>query len=354
MMTLFRQSTPLIKPTLLLWMGSNPALAEDTAPAPGEVYVSANVEGVEIFLDGEPSGQVTPAVFTDISPGSHSVSISSECDMASATFEVRSHLIERIELVMETGTTDLTVVSIPAGATVSMNGDVIGNTPLQQAGVACGEHEVVLTLDGHQTHTQQITAIPFEDQMISVAMEIESAGTLVVSPTPLTASVYLDEALAGEGPITLEQVAAGPHTLEVTADGYQSSYQQIQVLPDAITRLDIALEAAVSEEATTPSSGRGRVVVAGIMGGAGLGLAGDAAWNYMNARQAYNDYLNISDKDKRAADRLYNDEITPRKKRAAAEALGAAVLIGGGVILWKTSDVAVSATSNGINATLLW
>ena len=70
--------------------------------------------------------------------------------------------------------------------------------------------------------------------------------------------------------------------------------------------------------------------------GAGLGLAGVAAYNLTQAREAYRDYLDEPDDDIAAA--MLADDVRPRQMAGMAEAGLAVAALGTGVVLWVSTD----------------
>ncbi|MCA9609751.1 MAG: PEGA domain-containing protein [Myxococcales bacterium] len=72
--------------------------------------------------------------------------------------------------------------STPPGATIEVDGRVVGQTPLRHL-VAAGEHRVRLLLDGHETHEETLVITPSEERPLEVALVPAQA---VAPPTPVT------------------------------------------------------------------------------------------------------------------------------------------------------------------------
>jgi hypothetical protein len=91
-----------------------------------------------------------------------------------------------------------------------------------------------------------------------------------------------------------------------------------------------------ASEPTPAGPAPSRLVLNGAVLGAGLGLAGAAAYNLTQANAAYRDYL--AEPDATAATAILDDEVRPRQLAGIAEAGVAVAALGGGAILWATTE----------------
>lgn len=77
------------------------------------------------------------------------------------------------------GTTGgLRIVSEPSGATVLLDGQYAGTTPLTVAEAPAGQHNVTFRLDGHATHTRTITVAAGRTRTISRTLRPAATATL--------------------------------------------------------------------------------------------------------------------------------------------------------------------------------
>ena len=63
------------------------------------------------------------------------------------------------------------------------------------------------------------------------------AGTIVISSTPAGASVYLDSALVGTSPVSLNSVPPGTHLVEIKSPGYLTVSMNVVVSSDKPTQI---------------------------------------------------------------------------------------------------------------------
>ena len=152
----------------------------------------------------------------------------------------------------------------PIGATVLVDGDSVGTTPLWLESIAAGEHRVqILGPDGGQLDTTLSMAsgamVELDTQSLpNVAADVEApaagaveiaeepaaqtppltasaraatTGSLRVTSSPAGAVVLLDGRRMGTTPLELHGVQPGGRTVSVARGGYETTVQQIDVRP---------------------------------------------------------------------------------------------------------------------------
>ena len=191
-----RPSRCLFACTLLLGiLAPRPAQAQEAQG--GDLYVQSEPPGAAILLDGVETDQVTPVVLRELEPGAHAIRVERGCQVAEEEVLVRPRLVARSELALSLGVGSLRLGSIPVGATVTLDGAPRGSTPLSLEGVACGDHELALSLTGHAPVIQSLT----------LAVDFTPTGSM---PAPALA----DLRLAVEGGVRLERIGITPDLLD--------------------------------------------------------------------------------------------------------------------------------------------
>jgi PEGA domain-containing protein len=123
------------------------------APAPlvsgrgGTLNIATSPSGSDIFVDGQPRGS-SPLLLA-VSAGAHEI-VAERPRYAPA----RAHIDGggRVKLTHERPVATLRVTSAPTGATVELDGDFAGATPIDLVCSAYENHRVQLELDGHVRH----------------------------------------------------------------------------------------------------------------------------------------------------------------------------------------------------------
>lgn len=122
----------------------------------------------------------------------------------------------------------VTVSSTPPGATVLVDGEVVGETPLESRQLSAGKHMLELRLPDHETVWEPLDLAPESRQELAFNLRQESAAVYLTSQ-PSGATVSLDGSDLGETPLTLAQVSVGEHTLELSLPSYATRTVKLQV-----------------------------------------------------------------------------------------------------------------------------
>ena len=134
-------------------------------------------------------------------------------------------------------------VSVP-GASLRIDGRDVGTSPLAEPVLvrAGAVHTVEARLDGYRTLSREVAAAQGTPQTVEMELErLHRNGRLSVTASVEGAEVFLDDRLLGPAPWTGD-VVAGPHVLEVRADRYRASRQEISVDTGGELALEVQLE----------------------------------------------------------------------------------------------------------------
>ncbi len=109
--------------------------------------------------------------------------------------------------------------SVPAGAEVTVDGEVVGMTPLQVE-ILQGQHEIVIHKPGFKKITLFRSVEPGVDFSVAEVQLEPVDGTLVLSSTPAGASILIGDKFLGTTPQTLQLAAESEHHLRLSKSGY--------------------------------------------------------------------------------------------------------------------------------------
>ena len=154
--------------------------------------------------------------------------------------------------------------SVPDGASVVMDEQYRGKTPLTISDLAPGTYDVIFSQFGYQKFS---TRVPVEAGRITevTATLVPNAGALTITSVPAGASVLVDGIPAGIAPVTAENLTAGNHTVEVTLDGYTSLLQTVAVIPGRTLPVTIGLTPQTSQTTeTTQAAGAAALPVVAV------------------------------------------------------------------------------------------
>ncbi len=157
----------------------------ETAPASDALTtvtleIRSDVAGADVFLDGKRVG-TTPYKATDLAPGTHGVRLEKA---GYKPWEKRVDLakqpVVRAKLTAA-GATLRVEASVP-GARVLLDGEEKGTTPLELSNIAPGRHQLAVSADGYENHSETI--------------EVESGGKRDIKIDLLSSVPTLNEAVA--------------------------------------------------------------------------------------------------------------------------------------------------------------
>lgn len=127
----------------------------------------------------------------------------------------------------------LTINSTPAGATVLVDGQAIGQTPLEAKAVPAGPHQVVLRLAGHKDFPLTLTIREGRDLMVpALPLQPDAApkALVTVNSIPPGATILLDGETVGQTPSNVP-MSVGQHVLALKLDGYADVTREVELKP---------------------------------------------------------------------------------------------------------------------------
>ena len=158
----------------------------------GNISVSSNPPGAEIYLGGVPTGYSTPYTFSGIPQGNHEV----QCRMNGyadymygiVRLEAGQTVYIQMDLQPIPAVGYITINSTPSGATIFINGNTTGEvTPLPSFMLATGNYVIQCKKDGYSNQSVNVTIVA--DQTTDVNMVLKPT-ILVGSGNILVGSGY--------------------------------------------------------------------------------------------------------------------------------------------------------------------
>lgn len=145
--------------------------------------------------------------------------------------------------------------SVPAGATVTVDGAYKGLTPISLHLTSGDEHAIRLTLPGHLTANRKMILEPEEDRNLSVKLEPQY-GTIFITGHPADATLYIDGKKQKQA-VGRFRLTTRPHTIEMKAQGYVSESRNVTPQAGYSQRIEINLKnkQAASQPKTSNSPG---------------------------------------------------------------------------------------------------
>ena len=232
----------------------------------GSIYVAADIDGAQIFIDGTPVGS-TPGRVNNVQPGQHIISIrQTGMQTFQETVTVGAGAVATVNATLRppppqappTGVVRV-IVTNPNGPTpndlqVTFDGVPMSGAPATNDQAQPGTHIVQITANGFRTVRREVTVVAGQTFALAVDLDaIQTAptgGTVRVITVTAGAQAYLDGELltaANGAPFVRENVPAGTHSLRVTAPNRQPTTREITVTAGQATVLEIPDLTAVAQ-----------------------------------------------------------------------------------------------------------
>jgi formylglycine-generating enzyme required for sulfatase activity len=216
-------------------------------PLPGLLDVdSGNVTGAEVLADGKPSG-TTPLKQLPLEAGEHTILVRKErYESQQSRVLIKGRSTSQslsLELLPAWGT--VVFATTPVGATVSIDGKEVGQTPLN-AEVLAGEHEVVVKLAAHKAWTDAIKVIARQTLTLPSVTLQPADGLVLLRSTPSKAGVTVDGVYKGLTPIELTLTPGRTHQLAFFLNGYKETTREIRTSAAEENAVNVTLDPLLS------------------------------------------------------------------------------------------------------------
>jgi len=216
-------------------------------PLPGRLGVNSQPPGAKVLIDGEFIGE-TPLSAVPVEAGEHSLQIQAEryLPLERALLVTGRDIQQQLELALEPAWAEVTIDSLPQGATVLVDGEEAGTTP-SVLEILQGERQLMLHKEGFAHWQEELTVIASEAQdMGRVELQPAAASIQLVS-LPSRANVTVDGEFRGQTPLTLEVSPDRSHRLAVFKPGYRRHTSSLQLAAGATTSRTVKLVAQLGE-----------------------------------------------------------------------------------------------------------
>ena len=112
----------------------------------------------------------------------------------------------------------LTLVTVPIGATVYIDGIKLGLTPTNLGEVRAGKHSLRFTKSGYIDKETDITIEPGESKVVTV--NLDRINVIDIASNPKGAAVFINEELKGISPVKVNLVS-GTYMFSLFLEGYE-------------------------------------------------------------------------------------------------------------------------------------
>ncbi|TNE76430.1 MAG: PEGA domain-containing protein [Gammaproteobacteria bacterium] len=214
---------------------------------PGHLALTTVPAQAEVIVDGNAAG-TTPLTLSDLPPGTHTLQIEAPRYLPKTSEVVIEGLgkTESLDVELDPAWGQVQLSSTPAGAEVSIGGEVRGTTPLTSELLASGE-AVSVVLKGFKPW-QQSLRVGIGETLVVPDIQLQPAdGTLQLSSTPSGAKVTVNGQYRGTTPLEVELQPDQSHQLALFYNGYQTARRSLTLAAGEQQDIEISLKANLGE-----------------------------------------------------------------------------------------------------------
>ena len=219
------------------------AEAEAKALLQGYISVKSTPAGAEVYLDGELKGK-TPFTTGGLGEGSYAVELQlKDYTDLSKTISVKAGkttgITEKLTLIPGS----LVINSDPPGSTVLLNGEEIGETPLELNEIVPDKYDILIKKERYQEQILHETIEPGNIKTLNVKLN-SSFGNLSITNFTNNATVYLDGTKIFlnygllPGTRNLNNVSVGRHDINIQKEGFFTTSAKIDIISNKVTSIN--------------------------------------------------------------------------------------------------------------------
>jgi len=140
--------------------------------------------------------------------------------------------------------------SVPEGASVVMDEQYLGKTPLTLSDLTPGTYNVIFSKFGYQKFSARVPVEEGRNTEVTATL-VQDTGALVITSVPTGATVLVDGLNSGITPLNAGNLTTGNHTVTALLDGFVSLEQTVVVIPGQATPISIVLSPAPTQNPET-------------------------------------------------------------------------------------------------------
>ncbi len=130
---------------------------------------------------------------------------------------------------------------------VTLDGRLVGETPLVLRDLAAGPYMLQIARPGYAPHAERVTVPTGRERAVSVALEAgvtspaQMFGALDVDSTPRGARVLVNGRFVGQSPLRVSELRAGTHMVTLELANHSSVTRRALVEPGKTAKLIVSL-----------------------------------------------------------------------------------------------------------------
>jgi formylglycine-generating enzyme required for sulfatase activity len=216
-------------------------------PLPGLVSITSTPSGAAVTVDGNAVGR-TPLSDIPLPEGEHQLLLEDARYLPLTQALQVTGRGERQQLTLEMlpAWANVTVDSVPPGASILVDGEDVGKTPATVE-VLQGERQLMLQLPSFADWQKPLRITAGQDQDLGQVKLQPAPGLLELNSVPSGANVTLDGEFQGQTPLTVEITPGREHALAVSKPGYARYDDAVEMSSGARDKRSVTLKPQLGE-----------------------------------------------------------------------------------------------------------
>ena len=204
----------------------------------GNISVTSDPKRIEMYLDGEPTSQMTNSVLNTVPVGIHTIILRNpgytDVNELVIVLPNQTSYVNTNQFLYQQQYEGIQVESVPTGADIFLDGTDTGkttNTCLTT--IHGGEHRITLHLDGYSDEEWGVTVPGDGKGYVHAEFHRPLNNSISLNSSPSGATIYMGGHNTGKttnATLKMDQTAADTVTFHM--DGYYDSSQMVQSRPD--------------------------------------------------------------------------------------------------------------------------
>ena len=147
-----------------------PSISIDTLVRPGAMDLRSVPDGASVMIEEKYRGK-TPLTVSDLAPGTYDIIFTQfGYQKFSTRVPVEAGRITEVTATLVPDTGALSITSVPAGASIMVDGRNAGITPVIADNLTGGNHTVAVSLDGYISLQQTFAVIPGQTLPVTIGL----------------------------------------------------------------------------------------------------------------------------------------------------------------------------------------
>ena len=236
---------------------------------PGRLSLDTRPAMATLFIDGEVAGK-TPLEDLPVAAGEHELRIEAErYQPLTHTLSVTGRNVQqRLSLALQPAWAEVSIATEPAGATLFVDGEALGDTPATFE-ILAGERRLTLQRPGYASLERALRLEAGGRVDLGRLTLTPATGVLTLSSVPSAANVSVDGEFAGQTPLDLQLSPDKDHRISLSRAGYRRATQTLRLAAGSTASRNIRLRALLGDVVVRVEPAQAQLLVNGEVVGRG-------------------------------------------------------------------------------------